>query len=210
MVLHQNQMVLLELLRMHNLNNDERQFIYKWFSSLLSCELTDKQIAHYQHGDFDSLFTFLNELGFHHQIERIKVALAPQPYLQLELAADFAHCFLLEGSLSAIPYLSAYLEGKALDSALKEIDQWMLHYNLVVNRSHNEPSDHISILISILMKLIETRSYEEQQYFIQTVLLNWLPLFAEKTTKLKLKTMFYPTITELLVEFLKKDFQLDK
>ncbi|OOF36348.1 molecular chaperone TorD [Rodentibacter heidelbergensis] len=197
-----------EQLKVLDLSKEERQFIYQWFGSLLSSELTDEQIAHYQAGDFDSLFQFLAELGFHRQIDEMKTALRPQPHLRLELAADFAHCFLLEGALSAIPYLSAYLEGKALENALKEVDDWMEHYRLTVNRSHyNEPSDHISILISILIKLIESRSYQDQQQFAQNVLLSWLPQFAEKTRKPQLKTRFYPVLVELLVDFLKKDFQ---
>lgn len=201
-------MVLPEQLKMLDLSKDERQFIYQWFGSLLSGELTDEQINHYQAGDFDSLFHFLAELGFHRQIDKIKTALRPQPHLQLELASDFAHCFLLEGTLSAIPYLSAYLEGKTLDNALKEVDDWMSHYGLTVNRSHyNEPSDHISVLISILIKLIETRPYEEQQHFAKTVLLSWLPLFAKKAVKPQLKTKFYPVLISLLVEFIKMDFQ---
>ncbi len=192
---------------MLDLTQQERQFIYQWLGSLLSSELTEVQIQHYQAGDFAPLFEFLDELGFKQQIAQIRTVLQPQPHLQLELAADFARCFLLEGSLSAIPYLSAYLEGKALDDALKEVDHWLVHYQLVVNRHHNESSDHISILINILIKLIETGSDEDQQNFANTVLLSWLPQFAEKATKPQLKTQFYPTLVSLLVEFVRIDFQ---
>ncbi|WP_077462445.1 molecular chaperone TorD [Rodentibacter caecimuris] len=192
---------------MLDLLNEERQFIYQWLGSLLSSELTDEQITCYQVGDFDSLFQFLDELGFHQQIAQIKTALQPQSDLRLELAADFAHCFLLEGSLSAVPYLSAYLEDEALNNALKEIDSWLAHYRLGINRLYNEPCDHISIIISILMKLIDTRSYEEQRRFVKIVLLNWLPQFAKKAAKIRLKTEFYPALISLLVEFIRKDFQ---
>lgn len=187
---------------MLDLTQQERQFIYQWLGSLLSSELTEVQIQHYQAGNFTPLFAFLDKLGFEQQIAQIRTALQPQAHLQLELAADFAHCFLLEGSLSAIPYLSAYLEGKALDDALKEVDHWLMHYQLVVNRHHNEPSDHISILINILMKLIETGSLSQVQHFAQTALLSWLPKFAEKATKAMLKTALYPAAVSLLLEFL--------
>lgn len=190
---------------MLDLTNQERQFIYQWIGSLLSRELTEEQIVNYQSGGFDCLFEFLDELGFQEKTAKIRTALQPQDSLRLELAADFAHCFLLEGKLSAIPYLSAYLEGQALDQALVLVDNWMAHYQVSINRDHNEPSDHISILISILIKLIETGSYAEQQQFINLVLLSWIPQFAEKAQKVRLKTQIYPAVIDLLVAFLKQD-----
>lgn len=190
---------------MLDLTNQERQFIYQWIGSLLSRELTEEQIVNYQSGGFDSLFEFLDELGFQEKTAKIRTALQPQDSLRLELAADFAHCFLLEGKLSAIPYLSAYLEGQALDQALVLVDNWMAHYQVSINRDHNEPSDHISILISILIKLIETGSIAEQQQFINLVLLSWIPQFAEKAQKVRLKTQIYPAVIDLLVAFLKQD-----
>ena len=190
---------------MLDLTDQERQFIYQWIGSLLSRELTEEQIVNYQSGGFDSLFEFLDELGFQEKTAKIRTALQPQDSLRLELAADFAHCFLLEGKLSAIPYLSAYLEGQALDQALVLVDNWMAHYQVSINRDHNEPSDHISILISILIKLIETGSIAEQQQFINLVLLSWIPQFAEKAQKVRLKTQIYPAVIDLLVAFLKQD-----
>lgn len=190
---------------MPDLTNQERQFIYQWIGSLLSRELTEEQIVNYQSGGFDCLFEFLDELGFQEKTAKIRTALQPQDSLRLELAADFAHCFLLEGKLSAIPYLSAYLEGQALDQALALVDNWMAHYQVSINRDHNEPSDYISILISILIKLIETGSHAEQQQFINVVLLSWIPQFAEKAQKVRLKTQIYPAVIDLLVAFLKQD-----
>lgn len=190
---------------MLDLTNQERQFIYQWIGSLLSRELTEEQIVNYQSGGFDSLFEFLDELGFQEKTTKIRTALQLQDSFRLELAADFAHCFLLEGKLSAIPYLSAYLEGQALDQALALVDNWMAHYQVSINRDHNEPSDHISILISILIKLIETGSHAEQQQFINVVLLSWIPQFAEKAQKVRLKTQIYPAVIDLLVAFLKQD-----
>ena len=101
--------------------------------------------------------------------------------------------------------MSAYLEGQALDQALALVDNWMAHYQVSINRDHNEPSDHISILISILIKLIETGSHAEQQQFINVVLLSWIPQFAEKAQKVRLKTQIYPAVIDLLVAFLKQD-----
>ena len=95
---------------MLNLDNQERAFIYQWMGSLLSKELTQEQLSYYQNGHFDSLFELLGEMSFSQQVDALRNALKSLQYDQLELAADFTHCFLLEGSLSAIPYMSAYLQ----------------------------------------------------------------------------------------------------
>ena len=139
---------------MLNLDNQERAFIYQWMGSLLSKELTQEQLSYYQNGHLDSLFELLGEMGFSQQVDALRNALKSLQYDQLELAADFTHCFLLEGSLSAIPYMSAYLQGEELSKALSLVDSYMQHYKLKVNKLHNEPSDHICLLLSIFIKLI--------------------------------------------------------
>lgn len=193
---------------MLDLSKPERQFVYQWLGALLSQELTEAQIARYQAGDFDSLFAFLDELGFHEQTAAITAAFRPQAHLRLELAADFAHSFLLEGQLSALPYLSAYLQGEELDRALALVDQWLAHYQLGVNRAQNEPSDHLSVLISLLIKLIEDRPLADQQHFAKTALLSWLPKFLEKLQSIQVKTGLYPTVVALLVAFLQRDVEI--
>ena len=125
---------------MLNLDNQERAFIYQWMGSLLSKELTQEQLSYYQNGHFDSLFGLLGEMGFSQQVDALCNALKSLQYDQLELAADFTHCFLLEGSLSAIPYMSAYLQDEELSKALSLVDGYMQHYKLKVNKAQNEPS----------------------------------------------------------------------
>ena len=137
---------------MLNLDNQERAFIYQWMGSLLSKELTQEQLSYYQNGHFDSLFELLGEMGFSQQVDALRNALKSLQYDQLELAADFTHCFLLEGSLSAIPYMSAYLQDEELSKALSLVDGYMQHYKLKVNKTQNEPSDHIGVLLSIFYK----------------------------------------------------------
>ena len=188
---------------MLNLDNQERAFIYQWIGSLLSKELTQEQLSYYQNGHFDSLFELLGEMSFSQQVDALRNALKSLQYDQLELAADFTHCFLLEGSLSAIPYMSAYLQ----DEELSLVDSYMKHYKLKVNKAQNEPSDHIGVLLSIFIKLIEDQNDEKQKEFVQIVLLSWLDLFQQQSQKVKLKSQFYPSLIELFVLFLKKDIQ---
>ncbi len=192
---------------MLNLDNQERAFIYQWMGSLLSKELTQEQLSYYQNGHFDSLFELLGEMGFSQQVDALRNALKSLQYDQLELAADFTHCFLLEGSLSAIPYMSAYLQDEELSKALSLVDSYMQHYKLKVNKAQNEPSDHIGVLLSIFIKLIEDQNNEKQKEFAQIVLLSWMDLFQQQSQKVKLKSQFYPSLIELFVLFLKKDIQ---
>lgn len=205
-MLHRNQMVLMGLLNMLKISIQERQFIYSWICSLLSKELTQEQLAHYQRGDFDSLFAFLNELGFAEQTEQLIATLRPVEFQQLELAADFAHTFLLEGNISAIPYMSAYLQGEELGMALNLVDLWMTHYQLGVNRDQNEPSDHVSVLLAILIRLIGEQPFHVQQDFAQKVLLNWLPEFVRKANNTSSKTRFYAMLCNLFLAFMTEDF----
>ena len=146
-------------------------------------------------------------MGFSQQVDALRNALKSLQYDQLELAADFTHCFLLEGSLSAIPYMSAYLQDEELSKALSLVDGYMQHYKLKVNKTQNEPSDHIGVLLSIFIKLIEDQNNEKQKEFAQIVLLNWLDLFQQQSQKVKLKSQFYPSLIELFVSFLKRDIQ---
>ena len=100
---------------------EEHQFIYRWFSNLLGRELTDAQLQSLQAGEFTPFFAFLKETGFAAEIASIETALTSlqlYSHARLELAADFAECFLLEGAISAIPYASAYFTGEELTQKL--------------------------------------------------------------------------------------------
>ena len=199
-------MVLMGLLNMLKVSIQERQFVYSCICSLLSKELTQEQLAHYQRGDFDSLFAFLKELGFAEQTEQLIATLYPMEFQQLELAADFTHTFLLEGNISAIPYMSAYLQGEELGVALNLVDQWMTHYQLGVSREQNEPSDHVSVLLAILIRLIGEQPFHVQQDFAQKVLLNWLPEFVRKANNTSCETKFYAMLCNLFLAFITEDF----
>ena len=96
---------------------------------------------------------------------------------------------------------------KNFSKALSLVDGYMQHYKLKVNKTQNEPSDHIGVLLSIFIKLIEDQNNEKQKEFAQIVLLNWLDLFQQQSQKVKLKSQFYPSLIELFVSFLKRDIQ---
>lgn len=192
-----------------NLTNEERIFIYDWFRNLLGQELSDKQLQDLQAGKFEPFLSFMTELGFANYTAKFRQELTACMLYQhprLELAADYAQLFLLDGQNSALPYASAYLEGDFLDQHLAEMDGYLQQFKLGINKVKNEPSDHLCVYLEVLIKLIETNSLS-QSIFIKENLLSWLPSLHEKTNKVKTQRQLYQTLLEWLVAFLKTEIR---
>lgn len=182
------------------LSREERRFIYGWFNAMLARELSDEQLNALQAGKFDDFFTFLAELGFEQDIANFQAELtacSQFEFPRLELAADFAQLFLLEGRLSAIPYASAYLKDEELAQNLAEMDALLARFALQVNRESKEPSDHICVYLSVLDKLLEQGTEAEIQAFIAQQLNGWLPIWLEKVKGISSKTGFYQRLLSL-------------
>ena len=184
---------------------EEYQFIYRWFSNMLGRELSEMQLHRLQAGEFAPFFAFLTEAGFAPEIEMLESQLAIlklNPHARLELAADFAECFLLEGAISAMPYASAYLAGEELTQNLQRMDSYLTEFGLQTNRQVNEPSDHLCVYLEILLKLVEQKEFTEQRQFIREQMQPWLPKMEQKLTRIPLQNQFYPVLFVLLCEVL--------
>lgn len=194
---------------MMQLAQEERLFIYSWFSNMLGQELTEQQLIAYQKGTFDSLFAFLAENGFAQNISALKKALIEINQLEfphLELAADFTQLFLLDGNVSALPYASAYLADEQLADHLNVMDALLARFQLQVNRAKNEPSDHLCVYLEILNKLILQGDDNATRAFVNQQLFTWLATFSEKLASCQSATQFYPCLVKLLLVFLERDF----
>ncbi len=201
--------------------NEKRAEIYWWLSSLLARELTQESLEQYHSAEIRS---FLSGLG---ENESLKPAvtevvdalnrLLDREDAQLELAADFCDLFLKSDRDSALPYASIYVGKSGLlnDQPAKEIEDLMRSYDIAVDKSLNEPADHIAIELDFLGNLIilsnkldnehELESaLTEQAQFIRQHLLSWTPQFATKCQSLD-KFGFYASIVQLLVAFLELD-----
>ncbi|VEI76355.1 Chaperone protein TorD [Mannheimia haemolytica] len=188
-----------------DISREERQFIYAWFNAMLARELSDEQLNALQAGEFNDFFAYLSELGFAEQVAKFQAELTACNRLEfprLELAADFAQLFLLEGNLSAIPYASAYLNGEALEKNLAEMDRLLSEFGLQVNRESKEPSDHLCVYLTLFDRLLAEKPLEEQQQFLQNQLMSWLPAWFAKAKKVKTNTGVYPALLELFEEVL--------
>ncbi|EXI61419.1 hypothetical protein MHD_09085 [Mannheimia granulomatis] len=191
------------------LSREERQFTYRWFNAMFARELSDEQLNALQAGQFDDFFAFLRELGLNEEVARFQAELTACKQLEfprLELAADFAQLFLLDGKQSAIPYASAYLGECELTAHLAEMDRLLAYFSLQINRETKEPSDHISVYLNLLDKLLEQSTDEEVQCFLQTQL-QWLSLWVEKARRVSTKTAFYQSLLQLLEKFVTYDLK---
>lgn len=189
------------------LSAQERSFIYRWFNYLLERELSDEQLQALQAGRFESFFAFMTELGFADQVAKFRLELTACQRLDvphLELAADYAQLFLLDGQNSALPYASAYLNDAELTHQLNAIDTLLEQSALTLNRTKNEPSDHLCMHLALLIHLIEQESVHRHA-FITERLLNWLPRLSEKAVTINTQTRFYQVLLSWLTTVLQSD-----
>lgn len=188
------------------LAKEEKLLLLQWLRNLLARELSSEQLQALQAVEFQQFFAFLAEIGFAPQSKDLaeeiqKLGLLENP--RLELAADFAQCFLLEGRSSALPYASAYLTDPTLSENLAKMDHYLDRFKLQLNRETNEPSDHLVVYLEVLIQLIEQNKHQEASDFIKNQLLTWLPQLAEKTEKTNITTRFYPILVRFLLDVLR-------
>lgn len=188
------------------LAKEEKLLLLQWLRNLLARELSSEQLQALQAVEFQQFFAFLAEIGFAPQSKALaeeiqKLGLFENP--RLELAADFAQCFLLEGRSSALPYASAYLTDPTLSENLAKMDHYLDRFKLQLNRETNEPSDHLVVYLEVLIQLIEQNKHQEASDFIKNQLLTWLPQLAEKTEKTNITTRFYPILVRFLLAVLR-------
>ncbi|MEG9487756.1 molecular chaperone TorD [Mannheimia indoligenes] len=188
------------------LAKEEKLLLLQWLRNLLARELSSEQLQALQAVEFQQFFAFLAEIGFAPQSKDLaeeiqKLGLLENP--RLELAADFAQCFLLEGRSSALPYASAYLTDPTLSENLAKMDHYLDRFKLQLNRETNEPSDHLVVYLEVLIQLIEQNKHQEASDFIKNQLLTWLPQLAEKTEKTNITTRFYPILVHFLLAVLR-------
>lgn len=192
-----------------------RAEIYQWLSSLFALELTELQMSAYQQGGIDSLLQFFKGYGLESEAERLKSAINAWQLLdspKLELAADFASLFLLDGKHGALPYASHYLEsdGNLYGNAESLMREFLEESGLELHKNFKEPADHLAVFLALLARWNRQKIEggdlkevaKEQQMFIQETLLGWVPAFAEKVKEVSVVSDFYPAVVALLQRFL--------
>lgn len=202
--------------------NEQRASIYQWFGSLFALEQTKEQLECYQNHQLDNLYAVLTELGLSTEVNRFQKAMnnaLQDDSVVLELAADFAQHFLLDDKVSTLPYASFYLEdGKLYGDVETKMKEFLESNQLTISENFKEPADHLAIYLYLFAYWIRRSNdvndqvtvSKEQSIFLENGLLNWLPEFVEKSQKQKLKYDIYPSLSALLLAFIKIDLLLLK
>lgn len=199
---------------------EKRASIYWWFSTLFASEMTDEQLQAYRSEEGRTFLQGLADSGLASEVEALQQALHPlvamdQP--RLELAADFAQCFLVDQKRSALPYASVYLSdgGLLMQQPHTEMLELLKAEGLAVSEGLNEPADHLAVMLDYLGNLCiqgvncgsETERgvlHEKQLSFIEHQLMSWVPSFVARAQQLK-QTFFYPKVAQLLLTYLQLD-----
>ncbi len=201
--------------------HEQRAEIYWWLSTLFAKELTQDDLNAYQSPEIHAFLTALSEAPELKQsisaFQASLAALSLRPDAQLELAADFCGLFLGDPKVGALPYASLYVgeTGCLNDKPAQDMKLWMQKYDIVQRHEFNEPSDHLAVELDFMGNLIlniQTRTtqtdqeadLQEQQTFLQTMLLNWIPSFQQSCHQHD-PFGFYNAAANVLVAFIQLD-----
>lgn len=198
----------------------QRAGLYGWFARLYAEEVSEQMyLSHFANGGF-APFAGLAELGLAAEVQRLDAAIAAlraEQLPRLELAADFAQLFLLDGKTSALPYASAY-EGKDAASPLygaaeARMRDFLAARALTLQADFREPADHLAVPLAVMAELADKDAAAEdiamvaaaQAGFIRTALLEWLPHFVARCQKALPRFDVYPALAALLLGFVRAD-----
>ena len=198
----------------------QRAGLYGWFARLNAQEVSEEMFrSHFADGGF-APFAGLAELGLGAEVQRLDAAIAAlraEALPRLELAADFAQFFLLDGKTSALPYASAY-EGKDSASPLfgaaeARMRDFLAARELAIQADFREPADHLAVPLALMAELAGKDAAAEdipaaaaaQAGFIHAGLVDWLPRFVERCQQARPRFDVYPALAALLLGFVRAD-----
>ncbi len=206
------------------LASERRAVVYQWLSGLFAQELSDEQFNFYQAGKADEWLSGLARIGLEREVKQVKVAIA-QWLLQgidpMDLRADFAGLFLLDGKVAAPPYASVYLDkdGQMFGEMESQMRYFLSQNQLQLQADFKEPADHLAVYLALMQQWIINTSLadadgdsvdwqnaaSEQHKFLQQALMTWLPMFVKRCHRVNVINGFYPAVADLLLAFVKAD-----
>ena len=198
----------------------QRAGLYGWFARLYAQEVSEEMFrSHFTDGGF-APFAGLAELGLKAEVQRLDAAIATlraEQLPRLELAADFAQLFLLDGKTSALPYASAYAgtdsASPLFGAAEARMRDFLAARELAIQADFREPADHLAVPLALMAELAGAASSAEdiptaaaaQADFLRTALLDWLPRFVERCQQARPRFDVYPALAALLLGFVRAD-----
>ena len=198
----------------------QRAGLYGWFSRLYAEEVSEPLYrSHFADGGF-APFAGLAELSLEAEVQRLDAAIATlraEQLPRLELAADFAQLFLLDGKTSALPYASAYAgtdsASPLFGTAEARMRDFLAARELAIQADFREPADHLAVPLALMAELAGAASSAEDIYtaaatqadFLRTALLDWLPRFVQRCQQARPRFDIYPALAALLLGFVRAD-----
>ena len=198
----------------------QRAGLYGWFSRLYAEEVSEPLYrSHFADGGF-APFAGLAELSLEAEVQRLDAAIATlraEQLPRLELAADFAQLFLLDGKTSALPYASAYAGTDSASPLFGAAEARMRDFldasGLSIQADFREPADHLAVPLALMAELAGAASSAEdipiaaaaQADFLRTAVLDWLPRFVERCQQARPRFDVYPALAALLLGFVRAD-----
>ncbi len=199
---------------------EKRAVVYHWLSGLFAQELSDEQFNFYQAGKADEWLSGLVHIGLEREVKQVKAAIAqwlPQNIDAIDLRADFAGLFLLDGKVAAPPYASVYLEkdGQMFGEMESQMRYFLSQNQLQIQADFKEPADHLSVYLALLSTWTNNcldnnnldKTANEQLDFIQQALLSWLPQFVKRCQSIAADSNFYAALSNLLLAFVYADVE---
>ncbi|MGO2133707.1 MAG: molecular chaperone TorD [Halomonas sp.] len=199
----------------------QRALICRWLSTLLANELDDSTLQAYFDGQAKPILETLGEYEsmaalitrFNNALNAVRLLEHPQ----LELAADFASLFLVDGHASAPPYASLYQsqgEGQTAMFYRPVVERMEVRLKAAgyqVDDQFKEPADHLAIMLDYLATGWE-RIANTQESFAQNEMLQgleqfvrselaWLPRFERRAEGIETVCDLYPCIVAMVTQY---------
>ena len=200
-----------------------RAALYRWFAQAFFEPPSLEYLHALQKGEMEKLLQSLAAFPEAKSgVAAMERALSdgPAELVVSTLGAAFVRIFDgLGGPQIAPPYRSFYENDKGLlcQQATAEMDHALHQHRMRLADDVNEPSDHLAIQLELMsqlaLRLGETASSSqrplspllvEQQDFLATHLLGWVPRFAERLALVD-STGYYAGLAAVLQSFLEED-----
>ena len=200
-----------------------RAALYHWFAQAFFEPPSLEYLRSLQEGEMEKLLQSLAAFPEAKSgVAAMERALSdgPAELVVSTLGAAFVRIFDgLGGPQIAPPYRSFYENDKGLlcQQATAEMDHALHQHRMRLADDVNEPSDHLAIQLELMsqlaLRLGETASSSqrplspllvEQQDFLATHLLGWVPRFAERLALVH-STGYYAGLAAVLQSFLEED-----
>jgi TorA-specific chaperone len=183
--------------------------IAEWLAGLFMAPLSATAVTSYRNGLGATLLdTLLDERGCAAGVQRMRSALVTDDSaaaVARKLGVAFTILFDgVGGGRTVSPYESAHVSGsgRLFQAPVSDMDLLLRQADMSIDDMVGEPSDHLSIELALLGRLMRSgASPQAQAALLDDHLLVWVPMFADRCRAAD-STGFYAGAASLLMGFL--------